>query len=102
MAQSGSTGRGGQKGRTPTPLSSSTPTNRSVHHARTIPTDRVPAHRRNRCDRDLDFVERRPGDHGRDLALLDLQVDHQTGAEVCPAPRQAVLVIAVPLEVAAP
>src|SRR5438876_511377 len=55
-----------------------------------------------RNDVDLDFVQFRSAHEGLDPPLLDLQVHHRTVANVSPAARQAVFVIAVALEVRTP
>src|ERR1039458_6994953 len=51
---------------------------------------------------DLDLVEFRPGHHRSHLALRDLQVDDGAVADIGPAARQAVLIVAVSFEVIAP
>src|SRR5674476_401651 len=67
-----------------------------------IPADGFPACSRDRRDGDLDLVEFRPGHHRSDLALRDLQVDDGAVADIGPAARQAVLIVAVSFEVIAP
>src|SRR5450759_1414330 len=67
-----------------------------------ISTDGFPACSRDRRNGDLDLVEFRPGYHCGDLALRDLQVDDGAVADIGPATRQAVLIVAVSFEVVAP
>jgi hypothetical protein len=67
-----------------------------------IATNALPARRGYRFDGNLDFVELRTRDHRGDFALRYFQVDNGAIANVSAATRQAIFIVAVSFEVAAP
>src|SRR6266478_6263798 len=76
--------------------------NQGVDRSSAIPTDRLPARRLDGCNGDLDFVERRTGDHRYDLALRNLQVEDGAVADIGSAARHASRIVAITLKVGAP
>src|SRR5262249_12903020 len=73
-----------------------------IDRSRTIVTDRLPAGSFDRRDGDVNPVEIRTSDHRGDLTLGYLKVDHGTVADVGASARQALLIVAVAVEVCAP
>src|SRR5207245_10516045 len=68
----------------------------------TILADRFPTARFDRRDADLDLVKLGAGNERQHLGLRDLQIDNRAVADIGPATRQSVGVVAIAFEIVAP